>query len=124
MLIRFQGRIKNDRSDSFLGIFQLAFQLRDEGVLEKHYEAELNKSVNWLKQHLKTPKELAYHENFRAISWFKPEAMEPLKRIRVIVSILVDHGYIIDTIKTNVPGAVIYEDGWQIAAIPKKRNNH
>ncbi len=120
MLIRFQGKVQNERASSFLGIFQLAFQLRDGENLEKHFEQELLKNIQWLKEYLKSPKELDHEQNFRAISWFKPEAKEPIKRIRALVSILQEHGYAIDTIKTKDPGNIIYEDGWQIVAKPRK----
>jgi len=49
MYLRFQGRIKNKRTNSFLGIFQLAFELRDSIDLEKHYEAQLIENLAWLK---------------------------------------------------------------------------
>jgi len=120
MYLRFQGRIKNERADSYLGIFQIAYELRDSDQIEKHFELELVKNIKWLKMHLKSPKELDYKENFRAISWFNSNALEPLKRIRAIKVILEEYGYIIDTLKTNDPGIIIYEDGWQVVAKPKK----
>jgi len=120
MYIRFQGRKKNQKSNSYLGIFQMAFELRDGDDLEQHFESELIKNIEWLKQHLKSPKELKENEHFRAISWFHPRAKEPIKRIRKIKAILEEHNYIIDTLKTDDPGIVIYEDGWQIIAKPRK----
>jgi len=120
MYLRFQGRVKNSRADSYLGIFQMSFELRDSLELEKHYEVELLRNLAWLKEHLKSPVELRDEQNFRAISWFKPTAVEPLKRIRALVAILEEHGYVIDTLKSNDPGFIIYEDGWQVVAKPKK----
>jgi hypothetical protein len=120
LYIRFQGRVKNSRANSCLGIFQMAFELRDGQILEKYFEKELVESIDWLKMHLKSPDVLKRGESFRAISWFQPRAKEPLKRIRKIKFILEEHGYIIDTIKTKNPGNVIYEDGWQVIAIPFK----
>ncbi len=123
MFIRFQGRIKNKGSNSYLGIFQIAFELRDSLKLETYLENELLKNIEWLKEHLKSPPELKDEEHFRAISWFKPEAKEPLKRIWAIKAILEEHGIIIDTLKTDDPGIIIYEDGWQVVAKPRKRRN-
>jgi len=121
MYLRFQGRIKNKRADSYLGIFQIAYELRDSELLETHYEVELLKNIKWLKTHLKSPKELNQAENFRALSWFNSRATEPLKRIRAIKLILEEYGYIIDILKTNQPGNIIYEDGWQVVAKPLKK---
>ncbi len=120
MYLRFQGRIKNERTNSHLGIFQIAFKLRDSNEIEKHFELELLKNIEWLKKHLKSPKELNEKENFRAIAWFNTRATEPLKRIRKIKAILEEYGYIIDTLKTKDPGIIIYEDGWQVIAKPRK----
>ena len=120
MYIRFQGRKKNERADSNLGIFQMAFGLRDSEKLEKHFEKELIENIEWLKMHLKSPQELNEEEHFRAISWFHPRAKEPIKRVRRIKTILEEHGYIIDTLKTDDPGIIIYEDGWQVIAKPRK----
>jgi len=98
----------------------MAFELRDSEKIEKHYEDELNKSIEWLKKHLKNPKPLQDKEHFRAISWFHPRAKEPIKRVRKIKAILEEYGYIIDVIKTKDPGIIIYEDGWQVVAKPRK----
>ena len=73
-----------------------------------------------VKTHLKSPKELHEKENFRAISWFNTRAIEPIKRIRKIKAILEEYGYIIDTLKMKDPGIIIYEDGWQVVAKPRK----
>ena len=62
MYIRFQGRKKNTRADSYLGIFQMAFELRDSNTLEEHYEKELFENIEWLKKNLKNPKELQNDE--------------------------------------------------------------
>lgn len=121
MYLRFQGRIKNKRANSYLGIFQIAFELRDSLRIEKHFETELVSNIEWLKKHLKSPKELNEEEHFRAISWFHPRAVEPIQRIRKIKAIREEYGYIIDTLKTKDPGVVIYEDGWQIVAKPRKK---
>lgn len=99
----------------------MAFELRDSEILEEHFTAELVKNIEWLKMHLKSPQILKEEENFRAIAWFHPRAKEPIKRIRRIQTILEEHGYIIDTIKTDDPGIIIYEDGWQVIAKPRKQ---
>ena len=122
MYLRFQSRIINERTNNYLGIFQIAFKFRDADKLEKPFEIELIKNIEWLKKHLTSPKELEQKENFRAISWFKTRAVKPMKRIRKIKGILEDYGYIIDTLKTKDPGIIIYEDRWQVIAKPRKNS--
>ncbi|MEM7359893.1 MAG: hypothetical protein AAF431_12405 [Pseudomonadota bacterium] len=121
MYVRFQGKRQNRKSSSRLGIFQLAFELRDEGDIPKYQEEILLENIAWLKEYLKSPAVLRDEENFRAISWFHPRADEPIKKIREIKVILEEHGYHIDQVTTRDPGEVIYEDGFQIVAKPRKK---
>ena len=122
MYIRFQGQRQNETSSAKLGIFQLAYELRDSGDLPKYAERELIKNLQWLNKHLKSPKELKEDYNHRAIGWFHPHATEQLKRVRAIKAILEEAGYHIDQVKSRDPGIVIYEDGHQLIAKPRKRS--
>ena len=120
MYVRFQGLRQNDTSASRLGLFQLAFELRDEGDLPTYLHDQLVKHLEWLKDHLNSPKILHEDEHHRAISWFHPRAKEPLRHVRAIKAILEDAGYNIEQVETRDPGIVIYEDGWQVVAKPRK----
>jgi len=55
MYIRFETFVKNHCSDSFLGIFQVANSLRDSGKLSWKEGEVLQRNLQWLKTHLKTP---------------------------------------------------------------------
>ena len=66
------------------------------------------------------PKILKKREHRRALSWFKPEASEPIRRMWDLAEILKQHEIEIDVFKTNDPGIIIYEDGWQVVAKPRK----
>ena len=118
MYLRFQGKQPNLGTASKLGVFQLAFELRDSRNLPSYAHIELQRNLKWLKMHLKSPNLLMDEEHYRAIAWFKPEAQEPLKRIWAIKAVLEEFGYHIDIIKTANPGKIIYEDGWQVIAKP------
>ena len=121
MYIRFQGQRQNISASSKLGIFQLAYEMRDEGILPEYAESELLKNIDWLKMHLKSPKILGEEGNYRAISWFHPRAKEPLKRIRAIKVILEEYGCNIEQVKTKDPGIILYEDGFQVIAKPDRK---
>ena len=122
MYLRFHGLRKNERSESRLGIFQLAFEVRDEGILPQHAEEELIANLEWLKTHLKSPAILDDEGHHRAISWFHPRADEPLRRIRAIKVILEEAGYFVEQVESRDPGIIIYEDGWQVVAKPRKKS--
>lgn len=121
MYIRFEGLRQNERSSSRLGVLQLAFELRDSGTLPRYSEETLLNNISWIKEHLHSPRILREEGRHRAISWFHPRANEPLKRVREIVAILEDAGYHMNQVQTRDPGEIIYEDGWQLVATPRKR---
>ena len=115
-------RVDED-SHHLQGVFQAAFDLRDNSKLEAHEEAELSECLDWLKMHLKAPDCLKDPENYRALSWFKPEAHKPMQYVWRMVQILEEHNVLIEVHKTNDPGIVIYEDGWQIVAKPRRNRS-
>ena len=119
MYIRFQGLRQNDVSVSKLGIFQLAFELKDEFDLPQYAEEELLANIQWLRKHLKSPEVLREEGRQRAISWFKDSATKPMTYIRSIKVLLEEYGYHIEQVQTQDPGTIIYEDGWQVVAVPK-----
>lgn len=124
MYVRFTTLTKDEDSHSLQGVFQAAFKLRDAGDLEDYEEAELVNALDWLKQHLKSPECLRDPENFRALSWFHPRAVKPMQYIWRIVQVLKDHGVLIEVHKSKDPGIVIYEDGWQVVAKPRRNKTN
>jgi hypothetical protein len=121
MLVRFQGKLPNLGTASKLGIFQLAYELRDKVDTPDYVYNELQRNLMWLKVNLKSPGILDKDENYRAISWFKDGARKPLQHVWAIKAFLEEFGYPIDVVKTLNPGRVIYEDGWQVVAKPYRR---
>jgi len=119
--VRFQTKRQDDNSHRPSGVFVALYELRDSNKLEPYDEMELNKHLNWLKMHLKSPDCLRVDDNERAISWFHPRAKEPIRHIRAIVVILREYGVVIDQVTTSQPGTVIYEDGWQVVAKPSRK---
>jgi hypothetical protein len=99
-------------------VFQAAYSLRDEGSLEDYEQEWLDTELKWLKMHLESPDCLREQGNHRAICWFKPEATRPIEKVRSIVALLEEKGVKVQMLKTDSPGVVIYEDGWQVVAKP------
>lgn len=114
--VRFQSQLQNEGTPSKLGIFQIAFRVRDAHETSIHDANEISRQIEWLKTHLYCP-ELA-DRDYRAIFWFKDTAHKPLKRIWAIKPYVEAYGYWIDVVKTWAPGQIVYEDSWQIAARP------
>jgi len=119
--IRFESYLPCSGTSSHLGIFQIAFKVRDAHETSTHDSSEISKQIEWLKMHLNSPSILKDPKNYRAICWFKDTASEPMKRIWAIKPYLEAYGYWINVAKTRCPGQIIYEDGWQVAAKPWRK---
>jgi len=114
--IRFQSLQPCLGTPSRLGIFQIAFQVRDGDETRAEDAREIGRHLAWLNDHLHSP-DLA-DANYRSIFWFKPAARAPIARLWAIKPHLEAYGHWIELVKTQRPGQIIYEDGWQVAAKP------
>ena len=119
--VRFQGLKPCLGTPSKIGIFQLAYELKYSSVTSEYDDRQIRRDLNWLEMHLDAPSVLDKEQHFRAICWFKDAAREPLKRIWSMKRILEEYGYWIDVVKSERPGNIIYEDGWQVVAKPRRR---
>jgi hypothetical protein len=115
------GRDPNRRK---LGAFQGAYDLkRSLGLFDPNRET-LENLLAGFSENLQTPNRLTRTKSkgqFRAkkgLSWFKPGAMEAIRKLREMTKILSRHGYIVEELRTERPGFVTYEDELQVAAEP------
>ncbi|MEM9915845.1 MAG: hypothetical protein AAF911_12860 [Planctomycetota bacterium] len=116
--VRFVIGKRDEMSHVSQGIFQAAFSLRDSGELSPHEFEQIEDDLSWLKMHLKSPPILMDPKTERAICWFHPRAKKPIDHVRSIARVLNEYGHNVRMITSDVPGTVIYEDGWQIVAYP------
>ena len=120
MYIRFVITEVDHDSNRRQGILVAAHALRDRNVLESHEQKALSELCKWFNEHLKVPEVLEDPEHYRAISWFKGDAEKPIGQAWQLVHLLRNQGYLVDVIKTDAPGSILYEDKWQVAAKPPK----
>ena len=85
---------------------------------------EYDDQYEWFRKNLKKPQSFTRsskpHAKKVAISWFKTHAIEHIARMYELARILHSHGIEVETIKTERPGYVVYEDKHQVAAEPFK----
>ena len=118
--LRFVVGVKDPYSYVSRGIFQAASELRGSGRLEAWEYDKISDMLEWLGTHLLAPPILREPDTHRAISWFKPQAQEPIAHVREICILLDEYGYATRQITTSTPGHMIYEDDWQIVAYPPR----
>ena len=100
------------------GLFTAIYQLEKEGRLADYEAVWFGEQERWFNEHLKRPNPL---NDRRAILWFKATAMEHIARMRALAALLEHKDTLVDVIQTDKPGYFVYEDEYQVAAIPFER---
>jgi hypothetical protein len=114
--LRFSVTAHCDRSGQRSGIFVAA------GLYEDDFADELAPSqrdtlatlLNWFSHNLPMPP----LDEDRAVFFFKSDATDCARRIWELVHLLRDLGSPPEMVSTRNPGQIVYEDDFQVAAIP------
>jgi hypothetical protein len=124
MFLRFVVADLDEESEQELGVFHAMRNLRESGALSENEERDHDQIRKWFNQHLQKPTRFTaskppfYRKKARAISWFKDTAQEHLRRVRALAGILQNHGVLVQMLKAERVGYLVYEDEYQIVAEP------
>lgn len=125
MFVRFIIGEQNSASGVADGVFSAAYDVRSHHETPLWQIEELMRHLRWFGANLDAPQRFNrtkskgyYHRNGMAICWFKPEATEHIAKIHEMTVILEEHGYAVRMIRTRRPGYIVYEDEFQVAAVP------
>jgi hypothetical protein len=120
MFLRFVVGGDSDNAAWLTGIIAEAEILREKGKLYSYESEWLEEIFEWFNEHLPCP---PFSQRRRtgewtedAVSWFRAEAGEPLRRIWDIVAILEEHGVPVRLVTTEKPGKILYSDEYQVVA--------
>jgi hypothetical protein len=102
------------------GVFTASYQLLDSGDLNQNERQRLREIHIWFNIHLPSPPEK--FDADRAIFWFKSSAKESITRIWELVHLLREHSYLVEVHKCRHLANILYEDEFQVAAYPSKRD--
>lgn len=117
--IRFTVLEKHVSSKQPKGLFAISYELLDSEELSPEDKNELKKCLEWFEENLPTP-DHGYITD-RYVFWYKIEAAESIRQMWRIANFLERCGYFVEEEKCYWPGAVIYQDDYQVAARPMKR---
>ena len=122
--LRFVVADIHNESGKELGVFHAVLRLRERGKLHAH-EEELHDLIRqWFNANLERPARFTaskpphYRKPNKAISWFKDTATEHISHMRDLVGILENHGAVVQMLKTERVGYIVYQDEFQIVAEP------
>jgi hypothetical protein len=104
------------------GVFHAVGDLVDTGELPPHDLEELIRLRRWFNTYLAVPNRFSrsWRRNaaHKTLSWFKSDAREHVRRMRLFCRILDEHGVWTEMITSAKPGYVVFEDRHQVAAVP------
>jgi len=122
MFVRFVVAERDPDSQQPMGIFQACRDLRDSNHLDASTEVWADQIFAWFGAHLPRPRRLAESSRpnapNRALSWFRSSATDHVLRARELASLLETCGVQVDVLRTARPGYIVYEDEWQVVAMP------
>jgi hypothetical protein len=114
--IRFQTPLRCGETGRPLGIFHAAGRVEDSPDLPDVTRHWLRSTLNWFNEHLTRPGLNA--SEWRSIFWFRDEAQSVVAHVWELIAILRDEGVPVYMHRTSEPGQIVYEDNFQIAAVP------
>lgn len=105
-----------------LGLIQ-AIELARESDQSAGWALELVNELNgWFSDNLAVPTPIKQGwretDGQRALSWFKPQAVEHIRRMHELKAALEACGVHVEVLTTRTPGAVTYQDDHQVTAVP------
>jgi hypothetical protein len=122
MFIRFVVSSRHRDSHCLTGIFHAACQLGDGGRLSADEQQQCDGILGWFNRHLPFPDRFSRsrrrYARGEAVCWFKDGAGRFISRVRELAAMLELHGIPVEMLRTGKPGYVVYEDLYQVAAVP------
>ncbi|MDB5136809.1 MAG: hypothetical protein JWP37_3412 [Mucilaginibacter sp.] len=125
MYLRFTTQFINAYGELETGIFMALKYLRDVHSLTKDKDInQLKELSGWFNRNLEKPtrfsKGTSKLNTNVSLSWFKDSAKEHIKKIQDLIDIAEQYDIIIDRIASKNPGYIVFEDEYQISAVPFK----
>ncbi len=118
--VRFVTHETDEVTGERIGFFKAAYALRRSGKLSAAEHETLSEHLDWFGDELDVPGRFHRSSNPNAhgkgLSWYKPGALEHLRRSRAIL--VERNGVMSEMLTTLRPGYLLYEDDHQICAIP------
>jgi len=128
MYLRFTTQFINPYGELETGIFMALKYLRDDHSLTKEeHIIKLKELSRWFDKNLEKPTRLSkgtskYNADI-SLSWFKDSAQEHIKKMQDFIEIAGHYDMIIERIASKNPGYIVFEDDYQVSAVPFKADS-
>jgi hypothetical protein len=122
VFIRFVARKRMENSRCLTGVFHAAYRACREGLLANDDHAHCRSLLNWFEEYLPFPNRFSRYRrpnsHADAVCWFKADAKSYVDRAVLLMLLLERHGMSMAMLRTKLPGYIVYEDRFQVAAVP------
>lgn len=122
MFLRFVVRSQHQQSHCRTGIFYAACGLYDSGRLSFDEQQQCDEIFCWFTHHLPFPSRFSRSRRRdacrKAVCWFKDSAVRYICKVRELARMLEQHSVSVEMLRTVRPGYIVYEDPYQIVAVP------
>lgn len=98
------------------GLFTHAYELLDDPTTPRHAYDRLYEAVVWFERNLPIPDRSLLTP--LAIFWFQARAGAMIRRFWGLAAVLRELDHDVQILKTSRPGYVLYEDDFQVGAVP------
>ena len=123
--VRFVVAERHPRTGLELGVFQVAYGLRDRTDIPEIDRAVLRDTLAWFGKNLAEParfnrtRSKGYERRqTRGIAWFRDTAAEHIVHVQRLRAVLEVYGYQVSMLREERLGYVVYEDEHQVIAEP------
>lgn len=125
MYLRFVQPARDPDTGLRTGVFVAAYRLMKEPTLDPALEAHGRNLLAWFEANLATPDRFnrttskgEWRRVTFGLSWFKPTARLHIEKAHELRSFLAEMDVMSETLRTDRPGYIVYEDAFQIVAEP------
>jgi hypothetical protein len=122
MFVRFVVAERDARTDQKKGVFTALYALERAGMLADHEVIWFHETERWFNTELREPGRLTRSKRPEAakksVTWLKATATEHVSRMRDLARLLLHKDIVVEELLTDKPGYIVYEDEFQVAAVP------
>ncbi|MBS1532196.1 MAG: hypothetical protein JSU01_17975 [Bacteroidetes bacterium] len=124
MYLRFITQFINEYDEPETGVFQALRFIREHPSTSDEDVHTLKSLKDWFNANLEAPDRFSNASNKNpaaiSLSWFKDSAKEHIKKIYEIREVLDKYAIVVEVVTTKNPGYIVYEDDYQVSAVPFK----
>jgi hypothetical protein len=96
------------------GLFRNSELIEDDVSISRPLQTQFRRAIAWFDHNLPAPQKLPQN----AVCWFRADSTQCLKRLEQLIEVFRASRHAVWMQSSTRPGAIVYEDKLQIAAIP------